>query len=245
MDNITKGVLCKLLVASFIAFLFLCGNLLFLKNFKFTYKCSKNRYYISSYKFNAPNYKGEVVGGLMSGSLAILSDAAHMFSDLSGFFISIFSVWVGTKPANKILSYGYARAEVIGAMASIVLIWGLTIMLLYEATHRIIVKEFVQDPLIMLITAGGGLLCNIAMAKVLHSGPGHHHHGGGSCPHSHGHSHKHGHDHGHGHGHDHEHGHDHDKHDHDEHDHDEHDHDEHDHHDHDHKKKDKEHKKDK
>lgn len=83
----------------------------------------------------------EIIGGILASSLAILSDAAHMFSDLTGFFISIFSVWIGTKPASMKLSYGYHRAEVIGALASIVLIWGLTILLLYEATHRIIEKE--------------------------------------------------------------------------------------------------------
>lgn len=42
----------------------------------------------------------EVTGGILAASLAILSDAAHMFSDISGFFISIFSVWIGTKPAS-------------------------------------------------------------------------------------------------------------------------------------------------
>lgn len=152
----------------------------------------------------------EVVGGIISGSLAILSDAAHMFSDLSGFFISIMSIWIGTRPASKKLSYGYHRAEVIGALGSIVLIWGLTIVLLYEATNRIINKSMVNDPLFMLITAVFGLICNVGMAKVLHSAPGHSHHG-----HSHGHDHDH--DHGHSHGHSH-HGHDH-SHEHESHDH--------------------------
>lgn len=85
----------------------------------------------------------EAVGGILSGSLAILSDAAHMFSDVSGFFISIFSVWIGAKPASVKLSFGYHRAEVIGALGSIILIWGLTILLLYEATHRVIAKDAV------------------------------------------------------------------------------------------------------
>ena len=83
----------------------------------------------------------EVTGGILADSLAILSDAAHMFSDISGFFISIFSLWVSTKPASKNLSFGYHRAEVIGALASIFLIWGLTCLLLYEATHRVILLE--------------------------------------------------------------------------------------------------------
>lgn len=67
------------------------------------------------------------------------------------------------------MSFGYARAEVIGALGSIILIWGLTILLIYEATVRVIDKEAVQDPLIMLITAAFGLFCNLVMAKVLHS----------------------------------------------------------------------------
>lgn len=68
-------------------------------------------------------YYYQVVGGIFAGSLAILSDAAHMFSDFSGFMISIFSIWMGQKPASKLMSFGYHRAEVIGALASIVLIW--------------------------------------------------------------------------------------------------------------------------
>lgn len=77
------------------------------------------------------------------------------------------------------MSYGYHRSEVIGAMGSIILIWGLTILLLYEATDRIVKKAMVTDPLVMLITAAFGLFCNIVMAKVLHSSPsGGHDHGG-------------------------------------------------------------------
>lgn len=162
----------------------------------------------------------EVIGGILSGSLAILSDAAHMFSDLSGFFISIISIWIGTRPASKKLSYGYHRAEIIGALGSIVLIWGLTIVLLYEATDRIVNKTMVTDPLFMLITAVFGLFSNIGMAKVLHSAPGQSHsHGGCSHGHSHsneknnkknsGHSHDQDHEHNHDHDHDHSHSHDH------------------------------------
>ncbi|CAD8190664.1 unnamed protein product [Paramecium pentaurelia] len=149
----------------------------------------------------------EVVGGLWAQSLAILSDAAHMFSDMSGFFISIFSIWLSQRPASQKMSFGYHRAEVIGALASIVLIWGLTILLLYEATERMINKSLVTEPLIMLITAGFGLFCNLVMAKVLHSSPtGGHDHGNimHQCSgHHHGHEHDHNHDHNHEHEHDH------------------------------------------
>ena len=118
----------------------------------------------------------EIVGGIMASSLAILTDAAHMFSDLSGFMISIFSLWIALKPATNKMSYGYHRAEVIGAMCSVLLIWGLTIWLVYEAIWRVIEPEPV-DGLIMLITAIFGLACNLVMAKMLHGSGYHHHHG--------------------------------------------------------------------
>ena len=166
----------------------------------------------------------ELVGGIMANSLAILSDAAHMLSDFSGFAISMISIIISrNKPTYK-LSYGYHRAEVIGALCSILLIWGLTIWLIYEAVQKVVLDEKVTDPWIMLIVAIIGLICNIVMGHVLHSAGGHHghSHGGG-----HGHSHggkeedneeDHGHSHDkedHGHSHDKEdHGHSHEKEDH-------------------------------
>lgn len=143
----------------------------------------------------------ELVGGVLAGSLAIMTDAAHLFSDLSGFFISIFSLWLTNKPSTKKLTYGYHRAEVIGAMASIVLIWGLTIWLIAEAIQRILYQNFVIEKYFMLGTAIFGLLCNLLMGKILH-GHSHHHHGHD--------------DHDHGHSHDHDHGHKHKEHNHEE-----------------------------
>jgi len=131
--------------------------------------------------------------GLISGSLAILSDAAHMFSDIFGFAISIFAIKVAKKKAPSTYSFGYVRAEILGALGSIVLIWCLTILLVYQATTRIINFEYVKNPLIMLITAGLGLFFNLVLAKVLH---GH----SGIMSHGHDHAHGHGHDHGHAHG---------------------------------------------
>lgn len=80
----------------------------------------------------------EVIGGFLANSMAIMTDAAHLLSDFSGFLISIFSIWIGTRPASKNMSYGYHRAEIIGALGSVVFIWGLTIWLLWEALMRLI-----------------------------------------------------------------------------------------------------------
>lgn len=130
----------------------------------------------------------EVVGGFISGSLAVLSDAAHMFTDFAGLALAIVSLLIGKRPATKTLTYGYARAEVIGALASMMLIWGITIWLVYEAAERVVSHDEVDGKL-MFITAIFGLVCNLVMMKVLHSGHDH--------DHGHGHSHSHGHDHEH------------------------------------------------
>lgn len=157
----------------------------------------------------------EFIGGWLASSLAIMTDAAHLLSDLSGFIISVFAIWIGSRPATKVMSYGYHRSEIIGAVASILLIWGLTGWLIYEGIERLMNPVEING-LIMLITASIGLLINISMMKVLHS-TGHNHIGHSNC--NHGHSHGHSHSHGHGHSHDHSHSHDHHHHHHDDDDH--------------------------
>ena len=83
-----------------------------------------------------------------------------MFSDVSGFFISIFSITLTSLPSDKKMSYGYHRAEVIGALTSVQLIWGLTIWLIIEAINRIMNPPDV-DAKIMLIISVLGLTFNL------------------------------------------------------------------------------------
>jgi zinc transporter 2 len=80
----------------------------------------------------------EIVGGVMSGSLAILTDAAHMCSDVGGFVISMFSIKIGQKTPTLLKTFGYHRAEIIGALASVMIIWAMVVWLAWEATNRII-----------------------------------------------------------------------------------------------------------
>ena len=131
----------------------------------------------------------QFIGGLWANSIAIMSDAAHLFSDFSGFIISLFAIWMGQRPASGVMTFGYHRAEIIGALCSVILIWGLTIWLVYEAVLRIMYPGVING-LIMMITASIGLGFNIVLGTCLHSHP----HG-----HSHGHDHDHEHEHKHGH----------------------------------------------
>ncbi|XP_034252869.1 zinc transporter 2-like isoform X2 [Thrips palmi] len=135
----------------------------------------------------------EIVGGILSHSLAIATDAAHLLTDITSFCISLFSLWVANRPSTRKMNFGWYRAEVIGALTSVLLIWVVTGILVYMAIQRIITPQFDLDPVIMLISSGLGVLVNLIMGVALHSSHGHghshggHSHGGSSSPrHSHG-----------------------------------------------------------
>ena len=65
------------------------------------------------------------------------------------------------------MSYGYHRAEVLGAIASILLIWSLLIWLVFEAYDRIFLEDHITNPLVMLITSSVGFCCNLVNILVL------------------------------------------------------------------------------
>lgn len=134
----------------------------------------------------------EVFGGIKANSLAILTDAAHLLSDVAAFAISLFSLWASGWEATPRQSYGFFRIEILGALVSIQLIWLLAGILVYEAIIRIINETSKVNGFIMFIVAVFGLVVNIIMAFLL--------------GHDHGHSHGHGHDHDHDHGVSHNHG---------------------------------------
>lgn len=58
----------------------------------------------------------ELVGGYLAGSLAVMTDAAHLFSDFIGFAVSLLSIWISKWPATRRMTFGYYRAEVLGAL---------------------------------------------------------------------------------------------------------------------------------
>ena len=112
----------------------------------------------------------EFICGYLAGSLAIMSDATHLLSDLAGFLISLFSLIVAMKPADRNFTFGYHRFEVLGALASILIIWGLTVWLLMAAIWRIRHPNPIVG-FLMVCIAAGGLLFNIIMNRVLAYNP--------------------------------------------------------------------------
>ena len=147
----------------------------------------------------------EFVGGYISNSMAIMTDAAHMLSDASAFMISIASILAARWSPSQTHSYGYHRTEVLGAILSIIIIWVLVAWLIIEAIVRcdklIHGHKIEFDAWVMLITSIVSLVCNIVNLIVIGhcSCGGGHSHGvldsvtsvfkphGGHCTHDHGH----------------------------------------------------------
>ncbi|KAJ7970133.1 metal tolerance protein 1-like [Quillaja saponaria] len=130
----------------------------------------------------------EVVGGIKANSLAILTDAAHLLSDVAAFAISLFSLWAAGWEATPRQTYGFFRIEILGALVSIQMIWLLAGILVYEAIARIINDTGEVQGFLMFLVSAFGLLVNIAMALLLGHGHGHghdhnHDHGDHDCGH--------------------------------------------------------------
>uniref|UniRef100_A0A8C5GA27 Proton-coupled zinc antiporter SLC30A8 n=1 Tax=Gouania willdenowi TaxID=441366 RepID=A0A8C5GA27_GOUWI len=130
---------------------------------------------------------GEILGGYLAGSLAVMTDAAHLMVDFMSFIISLVSLWLSSRPATHKLSFGWHRAEILGALLSIITIWLVTGVLVYLAVDRVVSDDYTIEGDIMLITSSCAVVANLIMAFTLHQSGHGHSHGGLS---SHGHSHE-------------------------------------------------------
>ena len=113
----------------------------------------------------------EVAGGILTNSLALLSDAAHMMTDVIALGVSLFAVRLARKPADAKRTYGYARMEAIGAMINGGLLFLVAGYILWEAVGR-----FREPPHVastgMLVVAGLGLVVNLISMQLLRAGAG-------------------------------------------------------------------------
>jgi cobalt-zinc-cadmium efflux system protein len=111
----------------------------------------------------------EVIGGLWTGSLALLADAAHMLTDAGGLALALVAIRFAEKPATPQRTYGYVRMEILSALANAVVLLLLTLYILYEAYQR-----FLEPPPIlggpMLAVAVVGLIVNLISMKLLAGG---------------------------------------------------------------------------
>ncbi|KAM9383404.1 putative proton-coupled zinc antiporter SLC30A3 [Phaethornis superciliosus] len=122
---------------------------------------------------------GEVIGGYLAHSLAVMTDAAHLLTDVGSMAVSLFSLWVSTRPPTRTMSFGWHRSETLGALASVLSIWVVTGALVYLAAARIISNDYEIEARAMLATSAGAVGVNLVMAYILHQSPAGHGHGAG------------------------------------------------------------------
>lgn len=111
----------------------------------------------------------EIVGGLLSNSLALLADAGHMLSDTGALALSLFALWMAQKPATPRRTYGYYRTEILAALANAATLIAISLLIFVEAFRRFHQPEAVMGLTVMWIAAGG-LAVNLIGLWVLHGG---------------------------------------------------------------------------
>ncbi|HVY13076.1 MAG TPA: cation diffusion facilitator family transporter [Alphaproteobacteria bacterium] len=134
----------------------------------------------------------EVVGGYLSGSLALLADAGHMFTDTAGLLMSWLAMRFGKREPDSQRTYGYQRLKILAAYTNGVLLFFLTFVIASEGIERLRHPHAINGQG-MLIIAAIGLVTNIASFFILKGRLS------DLLPHQHGHAHHHEHDHGHHH----------------------------------------------
>lgn len=143
-------------------------------------------------------FVGQLAGAWYTGSLALLGDTAHLFTDLLSLAMSLTAVLLAARPADHARSFGLYRLEVLAAFLNGLLLVGVSIGLGYESVQRLFAPQEIRALPLLYVSVGGlclNLLSALVLARALKgvaNAPVHHHH-----------EHSHDHHHGCGHGHDH------------------------------------------
>ena len=111
----------------------------------------------------------EVVGGLLSNSLALLADAGHMLSDAGALALSLFAIWIARRPATSTHTYGFYRTEILAALANGAALVAISVYVFVEAFRRIGDPPEIEGKLMMVIAAGG-LAVNLVGLWMLSGG---------------------------------------------------------------------------
>ncbi len=111
-------------------------------------------------------FVAEVLGGVLTNSLALLSDAGHMFSDIAALSLSLFAFQMARRPATAKRSYGYHRMEILAALINGLTLWLVVGVILDTAYNRFFDPPEVQSGT-MLVVASVGLLVNLASGIIL------------------------------------------------------------------------------
>ena len=113
----------------------------------------------------------ELVGGLLTGSLALLADSLHMISDVAALALSLLAVWMASRPASDRRTFGNSRAEILAALANGL---GLAVVAVFISVHA--VERFMAPRDVegggVIVVATGGLIINLVSLWILEAGRG-------------------------------------------------------------------------
>lgn len=114
----------------------------------------------------------QIIGGLLSNSLSLLSDAVHNLGDSSAIFIAFLAGRISRRKPNAHKTFGYKRVEILAALFNVVTLIAISIFLFFEAYHRFLQPEPIKGKL-MMIVAAFGLLANLISVLVLNKDKNH------------------------------------------------------------------------
>ena len=112
---------------------------------------------------------GELIGGIVSNSLALLSDAGHVLTDVFALALSLIAVYIGKRPSDFRATYGYQRIGILAALVNGSTLVVISLFIFVETYHRLFAPPQINSG-IMLVVAGAGLAGNVVMARILGSG---------------------------------------------------------------------------
>lgn len=111
----------------------------------------------------------EVIGGIVANSLALISDAAHMFTDTAALAVSLAAIRIGRRPADSLRTFGYYRFEILAAAFNAILLFLVALYILYEAYQRLRNPPEIESGM-MLAVAALGLVVNLVSMRLLSAG---------------------------------------------------------------------------
>jgi len=124
------------------------------------------RYLQAALGITAAFFIVELVGGILTNSLALLSDAWHMLNHIFALVFALTAAWLAVRPPTAKRTYGYYRAEILAAFLNGIFLWVVAFLIFYEALKRIQQPAEIQS-LNMLIIAALGLVANGLVAVIL------------------------------------------------------------------------------
>jgi len=105
----------------------------------------------------------EIAGGVVSHSLALLADAAHVLTDAGGLGLALFTIWIGSRPASTERTFGYLRLEILAAAVNAVAWFGVAVFILIEAWVRIWAPPQVTSEVMLAVAAAGMVINSLSL----------------------------------------------------------------------------------